>query len=602
MPRPGDTFDLDHPPADGTLGGEAGARAGAHPSLPHLTIGTLGPDVSPGGPDLALLGPIGEGGMGVVWLARQASLGREVAIKRLKPDAPSRADEALLREARFMGGLEHPNIVPVHALGLEDDERPALVMKRIEGVDWGTLVREPDHPHWQDEPRAERLVRHVEILVEVCRAVQFAHDRGVVHRDLKPGNVRIGAYGEVYVMDWGVAARLPDDAVTTTVVGTPAYMAPELATPGAPIGPATDVFPLGACLVEVLTGEPPWDAQGVAQALAQARACPPLELPGAPAELALVARRACAKDPAARHPDAAALQKALQGWVRQRHALHLVAAARARLDALRAALVDPSDGARARIEAAFSECRFGFAQALEASPGLEAARAGLRDATGAMVRYAIVHGELDLARAHLDALAELGGEVAALREAHEAAVRTREGERALAREMDADVALRERMWWTAALAVFTFVVTGAILSLPLVSVTYGHAAATTVMVGLTLLLPPGILATRRWALANRVTRTLVALVVTADLAVLLHRLLSWAYDVPVEAMLAGDLLLMAVAGVGSTVVDRRSLPMVPVLVAGALAVACWPEAALPLFGVAVVGTVVVAGLALVWGR
>src|SRR4030095_4918251 len=103
-------------------------------------------------PDLEIISTLGEGGMGRVHLARQRSLDRDVAVKTLKPDAPERARNALLAEATVTGALEHPGIIPVHALGIDERGRPVLVMKRVEGTDWSQLIHEPDHPAWRDVP------------------------------------------------------------------------------------------------------------------------------------------------------------------------------------------------------------------------------------------------------------------------------------------------------------------------------------------------------------------------------------------------------------------------------------------------------------------
>lgn len=134
-------------------------------------------------------GPIGEGGMGVVHLARQVSLDRRVAIKFLRPDRGSTHDvEQLLSEAWTAGKLEHPNILPIHALALTADGKPVIVMKRIEGVTWSALLRDPGAME-AHAPGKVPLDEHLRILTQVCHAVHFAHTRGVVHRDLKPENV-----------------------------------------------------------------------------------------------------------------------------------------------------------------------------------------------------------------------------------------------------------------------------------------------------------------------------------------------------------------------------------------------------------------------------
>jgi serine/threonine-protein kinase len=208
------------------------------------------------------LGPlIGRGGMGEVVLAHDPDIGRDVALKRMKAATPELV-ERFLREARIQARLDHPAIVPVHEVGHDDDGQPFFTMKRVTGT---TLEKKIE---------TEKLQRLLRAFVEVCQAIDFAHARGVVHRDLKPSNIMLGEYGEVYVLDWGVArvlddqggeARLgdtpppptPSGAMTQAgaVLGTPGYIAPELLE-GQPVTPAADVYALGAILFEILAGEP----------------------------------------------------------------------------------------------------------------------------------------------------------------------------------------------------------------------------------------------------------------------------------------------------------------------------------------------------------
>ena len=146
---------------------------------------------------------IGAGGMGEVVAARDEQIGRDVAIKRMRAEAPSDRQVArFLREARVQGQLEHPAIAPVHELGRDVDGRPYFAMKKLAGVTLADVLDNADERF----PR-QRLLR---AFADVCLAVEFAHTRGVVHRDLKPDNIMLGDFGEVYVLDWGVAKLLGD--------------------------------------------------------------------------------------------------------------------------------------------------------------------------------------------------------------------------------------------------------------------------------------------------------------------------------------------------------------------------------------------------------
>ena len=210
-----------------------------------------------------LRGLLGRGGMGEVHRARDHQLGRDVAIKLLARDASSaRFAQRLDRESRVLARLEHPGIVPVHDAGVLEDGRGWYVMRLVEGARWDEYVR-------AGTSRGELL----RTLRRVAEAVGFAHERGVIHRDLKPGNVMIGPFGEVLVLDWGVAKLIgvpePSEAVATTArpgtalgageeltaegtaIGTPGYMAPEQAAGGAVDG-RTDVHALGVMLRESL--------------------------------------------------------------------------------------------------------------------------------------------------------------------------------------------------------------------------------------------------------------------------------------------------------------------------------------------------------------
>jgi serine/threonine protein kinase len=197
--------------------------------------------------------------MGVVFAARDTTLGRDVAIKTLLLD---RVDADLARrfaeEARITARLPHPAIPPVHALGTLPDGRPFLAMKLVHGRTLAESLR--------DRPPAADLPQLVGIFEAICQAVGFAHSQGVIHRDLKPSNVMVGAFGEVQVMDWGIAKayRLADaegpgaafgPAGGSDRAGTPAYVAPEQAR-GDAVGPRADVFALGVILCAILTCDP----------------------------------------------------------------------------------------------------------------------------------------------------------------------------------------------------------------------------------------------------------------------------------------------------------------------------------------------------------
>lgn len=263
------------------------------------------PDVGTDG-RYEILERLGEGGMGAVYLARDRELARDVALKVLRTPEPDAGERArLLREARILASLEHPGIVPVHDAGVLSDGRVFYVMKRVRGERLDDYARGA-------RARAELL----RVFRQVCEAVAFAHAAGVVHRDLKPQNVMLGAFGEVLVLDWGVAkvrgeaaSREPsparraapgtvrDESNTApgTVVGTPGYMAPEQLTGDATLDERVDVYGLGGILHFLLTGSHPEPAGGDDRVA---------ELPAA---LRAIRERARAADPAHRYSSASEL-------------------------------------------------------------------------------------------------------------------------------------------------------------------------------------------------------------------------------------------------------------------------------------------------------
>lgn len=370
-------------------------------TLPRLSVGGewwCAQEADASQPDLKVVDRLGEGGMGVVHLARQRSLQREVAIKSLRPELLSvERIEAMLHEARYTGLLEHPNIIPVHALGLDRHGHPLLVMKRVEGVPWRELIQDPEHDMW-DGIDEEPLVWHLRVLSQVCNAVHFAHSRGVLHRDIKPDNVMVGEFGEVYLLDWGVALDMTEPASREVrMIGTPAYMAPELVTgQDAEMGRWTDVYLLGACLYEVLTGSPPHQGESFLGVVLEAAECrPPVFDSEVPEELAAICQRALAASPTARHPDAQSLRRALDVYLTHRDSIRLSDIARSRWSSARDA--EAAGGDLVELQRLFSVSRFGFEQALEIWAGNPDAVEGLRDVLIWMAGVALSHAELQQA-------------------------------------------------------------------------------------------------------------------------------------------------------------------------------------------------------------
>jgi serine/threonine protein kinase len=246
------------------------------------------PDVS--GTRYVLREELGRGGMGAVYAAEDRELGRQVALKVLPPwdgSGASAAAERLRQEARILAQLEHPGIVPIHDAGVLPDGRVFYAMKRVEG-------RRLDQVR-ADAARSDLL----RLFLKVCDPVAFAHSRQVIHRDLKPENVLVGAFGEVLVLDWGIARMRSAECEVRNaeVAGTPGYMAPEQAA-GKEGDERTDVYGLGGILYFLLVGRAP-GAEPAAPRRLDRSITKPLEA---------ICMKALARDPAARYGAVADLQ------------------------------------------------------------------------------------------------------------------------------------------------------------------------------------------------------------------------------------------------------------------------------------------------------
>ena len=283
---------------------------------------------------------IGIGGSGVVVRAFDREILRDVAIKILDPELTTQGLEMdrFAAEARITGQLEHPNIVPVYELGVDQIGRQFLCMKLVQGVTLDEMLSRLGDARLDPVHLAELL----QVLVKVCDAVSFAHSRGVLHRDLKPRNIMVSDFGQVYVLDWGIARLRPpfvdqkgprvrvsaaEDELSDldppgSLVGTACYTAPEqLRGEHETLDERTDVFALGATLYQILTGVPPLTAE-VVRAIWMRRQAAPIapadELAGSqvPPELSRIAMRAIAYDARDRYVSVADLKRDIEAFQR----------------------------------------------------------------------------------------------------------------------------------------------------------------------------------------------------------------------------------------------------------------------------------------------
>ncbi len=286
------------------------------------------------------------GALGEVFLARNAELNREVALKFLKPGRTRDPDSLrrFLQEAEVTGRLEHPGVVPIYALGSDAAGGPCYAMRFIRGA---TLQDAIDAFHASDRAGrdpSERSLALRELLgrfVSICNTMAYAHSRGILHRDLKPRNVMLGKYEETLVVDWGLAKAFDrpeptagigeetltpsgsgsgSDTPTVGIVGTPAFMSPEQAEAGSDlVGPASDIFGLGAILYTILTGRVPYQGRSVMEIIEAVRRCqfprPRQVEPDVPRPLEAICLKAMAARPSDRYATALDLAADINRWL-----------------------------------------------------------------------------------------------------------------------------------------------------------------------------------------------------------------------------------------------------------------------------------------------
>ena len=384
--------------------------AAGHRSTLPVKSRTLRPPAEPGSaehilpsdaPDYQLLNMIGEGGMGVVYAARQSSIARTVAVKMLKPSSKMTTDQRdkFISEAVVTGELDHPNIVPIYDLGSNEQGALFYSMKHVQGTPWEKVLKE------------KSLEENLNILLRVADAVAFAHARGVVHRDLKPENVMLGEFGEVLVMDWGLARVTNQFASaeaiyqSTSLGGTPAYMAPEMARgPAESIDHTSDIYLLGAMLYEIIGGKPPHSGGDVMKCLMRAaqNVIDPIDYHG---ELLDVAMKAMCTEQINRYQSVKDFQIAVRTYLSHSESLVLTSHAEHHL-------ADARESGEYKL---FARALYGFQESLTLWPDNAKARTLEQETEIAYARQSLDNDDLDLAESLLDeskpAHAELLAEV-----------------------------------------------------------------------------------------------------------------------------------------------------------------------------------------------
>lgn len=350
-------------------------------------------------PDYELIDMLGQGGMGVVYAAKQSSIARTVAVKMLRPGGKGSTEagsedqrDKFISEAVITGELEHPNIVPIYDLGANAEGALFYSMKRVKGTPW-------------DEAIARKSVtENLGILMRVADAIAFAHASGVIHRDLKPENTMLGDYGEVLVMDWGLA-RVTEGFPSASSVhqsdslgGTPTYMSPEMARgPINEIDPRSDIYLLGAILFEICVGKPPHTGKDVMDCLMAAatnRIRPVDErIERKHPELLAIARKAMAAKKEDRYQSVKEMQAAIQEHLSHAESVALAASAEN-------SLAEARESGQYDL---FSRALYGFEEALALWAGNERASETLHTARLEYARIATDNGDYDLAESLLNA-------------------------------------------------------------------------------------------------------------------------------------------------------------------------------------------------------
>ena len=330
--------------------------------------------------DYDIMGQIGEGGMGTVFEARQSNLSRIVALKMIRPDLmhDPAARSSFYYEAVITAGLEHPGIIPILDFGVTREGRALYAMKKVSGSPWSRVLS------------SMSLDENLAVLDKVADTIAYAHAKGVIHRDIKPGNILLGEFNTILLGDWGLALQENErsDFSHAQPGGTPQYMAPEMAKmEHARLGYHSDIYLLGAVLYELVTGKPPHPGSSPTECIESAAQNLLTGDKHGDEGLLAVALKAMAADPAMRFSTVDTFRKAVRGWSAKRRSEELCHEAQRTLK--KAIARKDYDG--------FTTAAAQFSQALSEYPQNADARTGQMRTGMAYARVALANGEYDLA-------------------------------------------------------------------------------------------------------------------------------------------------------------------------------------------------------------
>lgn len=532
---------------------------------------------------------LGEGGAGAVYLAQQTTLHRNVAIKSpltivgssASPTTAERSElevNLLLREARIMGYLEHPGIVPIHLVGRDEQGEPFVVMKRIEGETLEERLEGLDR-----DARVAQRDANLDVVLDVCQALSYAHSRGIVHRDIKPANIMTGAFGEVYLLDWGVAVAVREDVPASLpranqeeVVGTPAFMAPEMATLNHPCGPYSDVYLMGGLLYFMLTGEVPHgggDSPWAALIMAQ-KSDPKVFDSSVPTELGEICNRAMARYPADRFASVAEFRQAIVSFREREAAQQLAEMGWERTAELRRMLA--VDGVEeVEVYSLFGAARQALEESLRQWPDGPTAQETLQNALELVISFELERQTPAAAMRLLEDLPRPNDALSARVEAaYEEALREKEEIEELRREMDPRIAARTKakFWFGIGLAIAVPQLLPLMMG---VELTPSRLVSGQVLLVLALAIICGVF--RKRLFSTRLNRLLITSVWMPILLALMMRVGVFYGAGTIAFALASDLTMVALLGIYIVInIDSRLIFGVPGYVLGAGAAMLWP--------------------------
>ncbi len=339
---------------------------------------------------------LGKGGMGIVICGQQTLPDREVAIKKVLKSSNT-YQRMLLQEAQITGQLEHPNIVPIHQISQNENGEIQIIMKKVQGT---TLLEQLSsiHPKNGVNNSFDLPVSHLQQLLLVCHALEYAHSRHIVHRDIKLENIMVGKYNEVFLMDWGLGMHLVNQiGANPGIVGTPCYLAPEMLS-GNPddVDVRTDVYLMGATIHHLLMGKPRHDKPKVRETLEQAQASDPYEYPDRiPSVFGDMLNKACARSKSKRFQSMQELRIALEDALEHWEAIQLTTKATNLLNVFLPTLQDATD--TTSIGREFLRIRTLLESAVEMWNDNIAAKVSLNTLLEAMIEYHVRRLEVSVA-------------------------------------------------------------------------------------------------------------------------------------------------------------------------------------------------------------